>query len=70
MKKLIVYYSRTGTTKKVAEILSVKLKADLTELVDMQDRSGLSGYIRSGYEAVIKKERPLNPWAVICRLMI
>jgi len=61
MKKLIVYYSRTGTTKKVAEILSVKMQADLVEVIDMQDRSGLSGYVRSGYEAVMKKSVPIKP---------
>lgn len=55
MKILIVFYSRTGITKKVAEILADKLSADLEELKDLQDRSGVMGYLKSGRDAVNKK---------------
>lgn len=55
MKILVVFYSRTGITKKVAEILADKLGADLEELKDLQDRSGVMGYLKSGRDAVKKK---------------
>lgn len=61
MKTLVVYYSRTGVTKKVAEILSVKLKADLAEVVDLQDRSGAIGYLKAGRDASLKRLTQIKP---------
>ena len=55
MKTLIVFYSRTGITKKVAKILAEKIPADLEELYDLQDRSGVVGYLKSGRDAMNKK---------------
>ena len=48
MKSLVVYYSRTGTTKKVAEIIAEKLSADIEEIIDIKGRSGPIGYIIAG----------------------
>ncbi|MHC1604429.1 MAG: flavodoxin family protein [Candidatus Methanofastidiosia archaeon] len=55
MKTLVVYYSRTGHTKKVAEAISNFLDCDIEEIVDTQNRSGPLGYLRSGYQAMRKK---------------
>ena len=56
MKKiLIVYYSRTQTTKKVAEILAEKLGADLEEIKDTVDRLGAKGYLISGRDATLRR---------------
>lgn len=52
MKTLIVYYSRTGTTKKVAEMLARKLEADTEEIKDTVNRSGVIGYLKSGRDAM------------------
>lgn len=57
MSTLVVYYSRTGTTKKLAQILAEKINADLEEIKGQEDRSGLKGYLKSGKEAA-KKELP------------
>jgi len=54
MKILVIYYSRTGVTKKVAEILKGKLGADLEAIEDKINRRGVFGYIRSGREATLK----------------
>jgi len=55
MKTLIVYYSRTDTTRKVAEALAQKLGAEVEELKDTVDRSGAIGYLKSGRDASLKK---------------
>lgn len=56
MKKiLIVYYSRTATTKKLAESLAEKLGADVEEIKDTVSRNGGMGYLRSGKDATLRK---------------
>lgn len=61
MKPLVVYYSRSGTTKKVAEAIAQALGCDIEELVDTQKRSGLSGWIRSGRQALKEELTTLEP---------
>ena len=51
MKTLIVFYSRTGITKKIAEALAQKLSADIEELKDTVSRSGIRGYFSAGRDA-------------------
>ena len=51
MKTLIVYYSRTGTTRRVAEELKTMLSADLDEIKDHKGRGGPLGFLQSGMEA-------------------
>ena len=60
MRTLIVFYSRTGTTKKAAEALAEKIGADVEELVDQKDRSGMSGWLKSGRDAMRKSLTSLN----------
>ena len=55
MKTLIAYYSRTGTTRKVAEEISKQLNADIEEIIDLKNRKGAIGYIISGKDATLKK---------------
>lgn len=56
MKSLVVYYSRTGTTKKVGESISKILKCDLEEVIDAKiSRAGVKGWMISGKEAFLKK---------------
>jgi flavodoxin len=63
MKTLILFYSRTGTTRKVAEKLSSILQADIEEVFDTADRAGASGYLLSGRDATLKKLTTLKPLA-------
>ena len=60
MKALIVYYSRTGTTKKVAEELADRLKADKEEIIDKKNRKGPIGYMIAGKDAMRKKLTKIN----------
>ena len=57
MKPLIIYYSRTKTTKKVAESISSQLNCDIEEIIDLKSRKGPIGYIIAGKEAM-RKELP------------
>lgn len=49
---LCVYYSRTGNTKRVMEEIARALDAEVAELTDGVDRSGVGGWLRSGLDAV------------------
>lgn len=60
MKVLVVYYSRTGTTKKVAQAISDKLGGDIEEIIDKKDRKGLKGYLIAGKDAATKKLTEIN----------
>ncbi|MEK6859245.1 MAG: hypothetical protein AABX54_00370 [Nanoarchaeota archaeon] len=55
-KILVVYYSRTGNTRKVAEEMAGNLKADLCGIKAKSDYRGFFGYIRAGYQAVLNKK--------------
>jgi len=48
---LVVFFSRTGATRKVAEAISAAGGWDIEEMVDTESRLGLVGYLRSGFEA-------------------
>jgi len=41
MKALVVYYSRTGTTRTVGEAIAKELKSDSDEIIDLKKRTGL-----------------------------
>jgi flavodoxin len=55
MKTLLVYYSRTGTTRKVAEQIAAAVDAEIEEIVDMTSRKGPLGYLAAGRDASLKK---------------
>jgi len=55
MKTLVVYYSRSGNTKKVAEEISNRIKCDIEEIIDNKNRKGIIGWLRSGRDAHSKK---------------
>ncbi|MEM3692877.1 MAG: hypothetical protein QXI39_02505 [Candidatus Bathyarchaeia archaeon] len=41
MKTLVVYYSRTGNTRKVAESIAQILGSDIEEVLDERKRTGV-----------------------------
>jgi flavodoxin len=55
MGTLVVYYSRTGNTRFVAEKIAEHLNAETCEIVDKKKREGRLGFITGGYEATRKK---------------
>ncbi|PZQ10832.1 MAG: hypothetical protein DI564_15180 [Rhodanobacter denitrificans] len=60
-KILIVFYSRTGTTGRVAEQLAAALDAPLTAIEEPRRRRGLTGYLRSAREAARCALPPILP---------
>ena len=52
MKILITYYSRTNITKKVAKEIQKDLECDIEEIVDLKNRSGIFGWIKSLIDAI------------------
>ncbi len=55
MKILVIFYSRTGTTKTVGENIANILKCDSEEIFDTKDRMGVMGYMQAGKDAMLKK---------------
>jgi len=63
MRALIVYYSRTGHTRKVAEDIAKELQCDTEEILDTVNRSGPIGWVNSGRHAsqgAMTKLQPLK----------
>jgi menaquinone-dependent protoporphyrinogen IX oxidase len=60
-KILVVYYSRTGTTRSLAAGLAKALGADLEEICDCSNREGLDGYLRSLVDAFHKRQVEIVP---------
>lgn len=55
MKKIsIVYYSKTGNTKKIAEELSKKLNADIDQIIDLKNRKGFFNWFIAGRDGMKK----------------
>jgi flavodoxin len=62
MKTLVVYFSRSGHTRQVAYELAQRLSADVEEIKDLsQDRSGVFGYLQSGWQALTGARPRLAP---------
>ena len=61
MKTLIVYYSRTGVTKTVTDLLANLLSADTEELIDTKKRSGVIGFASGCKDAIAKKSFQTEP---------
>jgi len=49
-KVLIVFFSRMGTTRLLAEAIARATHGDLEELKELRSRRGVFGWLRSGYE--------------------
>jgi flavodoxin len=58
---LVVYYSRSGTTRRVAEAISPALHCDIEAIVDTTSRAGAIGYLRSFVEAFQRRPSPIKP---------
>jgi flavodoxin len=61
MKILVVYYSRSGRSRAVAEAIARRLNADLQEVMPLKGYRGLFGFFRGGYQAARRKLPAIQP---------
>jgi flavodoxin len=55
MKPLVVFCSKTGATKKLAETIVAALNYDIEEVFDAKNKEGYPGYVKSGLGANRRK---------------
>jgi menaquinone-dependent protoporphyrinogen IX oxidase len=60
-KMLIVFYSRSGTTRMVAQALAAELKCDADEIVATKSRAGFVGIMRSLIEGMRRRPAQIAP---------
>lgn len=59
IRALVVYYSRTGYTRRIAEEIARALACDICPIQEEKARHGLLGYLRCAYEAVRHRQPPI-----------
>jgi flavodoxin len=57
----VVYYTRTGNARFVAETIAAEIGSDVEEVIDMKKRSGILGYLGGGRDAWQGKETQIAP---------
>ncbi len=62
-KILIVYFSRSGYTREIADALAGALGADIECVREYKGRLGVFGYVRSLLEALQQRTVPIRPAA-------
>lgn len=61
MAVLVVYYSRSGHTRRLAERLARDLGGRLVPITSRMTRDGLLGYLRSAFEAWSGRDAEIEP---------
>lgn len=56
MNYKVVYFTRSGTSKRVAEKIANKLSCEIIQITDDKNYEGIIGYIRGGYYATKNKD--------------
>ncbi len=60
-KSLVVYYSLTNHTHKMAELVAQGVGANIERIQDAESREGVLGYMRSGRQAMLQRSSPIQP---------
>jgi flavodoxin len=60
-RSLVVFFSRTGSTRLVAEAIARATGAELEELREERSRRGILGWLRSGYEGTYRRSSETLP---------
>ena len=57
---LVVFHSRSGTTRRIARAIADSLEADVEEIIDLKPRTGLFGYLGAGLDAIRRRCTPIG----------
>lgn len=57
---LLIYFSRSGNTRRLADTIAADLDCTSEEIRDLIPHKGFFGYFRSGYEAIFHKPCPIG----------
>jgi len=60
-KVLVVFFSRSGTTRRLAEHIARATHADVEEIREPRSRRGILGWLRSGYEGTYRRSAKILP---------
>jgi flavodoxin len=60
MKSLVVYYSRAGNTRFVAQEIAAELGSDVEEVIDLKRREGTMGWVSAGRDAMGNRETEIG----------
>lgn len=60
-KILVVYFTRTGNTERVAKDIAAALDADIERIREKDDRSGCLGYFAAGRDGMNEKSTEIEP---------
>lgn len=60
-RALVVYYSMTGKSRKVAEEIGAAIGADIEEICEPHTRKGLGGALSAMFSALARREPPIRP---------
>lgn len=58
MNYKVVYFTRTGTSKRIAEKIADKLSCECIQITDNMNWKGILGFIKGGYYAT--RNKPVN----------
>ena len=61
MKTLIVYFTRTGNTKKIVDKLQTELTADVEKINEEVSRHGPLGWLKSGRQGASRADVEIHP---------
>ncbi len=64
MKTIVLYYSRTKKTYRVANTLAKEVSADIVEIKDLKNRSGPLNYINASVDAMRENKTNIRPSTV------
>jgi citrate lyase gamma subunit len=60
MSKVVVYYSRSGNSKQVADLMAKELGVEPIKIVSDMNWNGFFGYMKAGYYSMMKKTVPIR----------
>ena len=61
LKSLVVFYSRTGSARFVAQTIAAEVGSDIEEIIDLKKRNGVLGFLSGGSDARRHKETKIAP---------